>query len=176
MYGMRPASRAWHGPCMDRKQHTTGSHSPDGARQERVSVGARPIVVVVGTCAALDLALSALEELELGIRLIPNVREAKAALMADSRPLVSAVLIGLVSDAPGALELLRALRARGGLASVPMVVWAGPSQRELMPEAYRAGASSGVLLDGTEEDPVRLARMVHYWAAANEPFTQEAFA
>lgn len=135
-----------------------------------------PIVVVVGKSAELDLALGALEELDLRVRLVPTVREAERALLAGARPQVSAVLVSLMQAPSQGLGLIRALRASPGLSSVPIVAWAPADSADVLTDAYRLGASSGVLLDGTLDDPVRLARMIHYWAAANEPFAHEALA
>jgi DNA-binding NarL/FixJ family response regulator len=134
------------------------------------------VVVVVGKGAELELALGALEELDLGVRVIPTAVEAERALLTESHPRVAAVLASLVQDPARGLALIRALRAARGLASVPIAVWAPATAPHLLSDAYRLGASSGVLLDGTHEDPVRLARMIHYWAVANEPYAQEAYA
>lgn len=133
-------------------------------------------VVVVGKGAELELALGALEELNLAVRVIPSALEAERALLHDAQPLVSAVLVGLVTEPARGLTLIRSLRAATGLAKVPIAVWAPASAGNLITQAYGLGAASGVLLDGTHEDAVRLARMIHYWAAANEPFCHEAFA
>jgi hypothetical protein len=133
-----------------------------------------PIVVVVGKSAELELALGALEELDLRIRVIPTALEAERALLSDARPRVAAVLTSLMQDPVRCLGLIRSLRAAPGLSTVPIAVWAPASSAHLLSEAHRLGANSGVLLDGTHEDPVRLARMIHYWAAANEPCFFEA--
>lgn len=134
---------------------------------------AGPIVVVVGNCPAMYLALGALEDLDLRVRVIPTVREAERALLGASRPNVSAVLVSLVQESDPALALIRSLRGRSGLASVPIAVWAHTGSSHLLGEAYEAGASSAVLVDGSHEDPIRLARMIHYWAVANEPHVEE---
>lgn len=135
-----------------------------------------PFVVVVGRSLELDLALGALEALALGLRVIPTVREAERALLAEPSPRVSAVLVGLTDDPEAGLRLIRSLRSRPGLADVPVVVWAPDDDSGVLAEAYRLGASSGVRLGGGDDDPLRLAQVIHYWAAANEPHTQEAFA
>ncbi|HSW29695.1 MAG TPA: hypothetical protein VLH75_09475 [Longimicrobiales bacterium] len=135
-----------------------------------------PIVVVVGKSAELEMALGALEELELRIRVIPTLPEAERALLSEARPRVSAVLTSLIQDPARGLGLIRSLRATPGLSTVPIAVWASASAAHVLADAYRLGASSGVLLDGTHEDAVRLARMIHYWAASNEPCSLEAFA
>ena len=135
-----------------------------------------PIVVVVGKSAELDLALGALEDLDLRIRVIPTVPEAERALLGEIRPHIAAVLMSLMQDPARGLELIGSLRSVPGLSTVPIAVWAPAASAHLLADAYRLGASSGVLLDGTHEDPVRLARMVHYWAASNETYSQEALA
>lgn len=132
-----------------------------------------PIVVVVGKCPALYLALGALEDLELRVRVIPTVPEAERALLGANRPKVSAVLVSLVQEPEPALALIRSVRERGGLAAVPIAVWSHTDSCHLLADAYEAGASSAVLVDGSHEDPIRLARMIHYWAVANEPQAEE---
>lgn len=127
-----------------------------------------PIVVVVGRGAALDLALGALEDLDLPVRVIPAANEASRALLRAERPRVKAVLVSLVEEPSEGLELVRSLRNGGGLGSVPLAVWVRAPDRHVRAEAYRLGASSVVPMDGTDEDPMRLARMIHYWAVANE--------
>lgn len=135
---------------------------------------AGPIVVVVGKCSALNVALGALEDLDLRVRVIPTVREAERALLDANRPSVSAVLVSLVQEPEPALALIESLRGRPGLSSVPIAVWAHSDSAHLIASAYEAGASSAVLVDGSHEDPIRLARMIHYWAVANEPHVDEA--
>lgn len=135
---------------------------------------AGPIVVVVGKCPAMYLALGALEDLDLRVRVIPTVGEAERSLQGAGRPGVSAVLVSLGREPGAALALIRSLRGRSGFASVPIAVWVPASSSHLLATAYEAGASSAVLVDGSDEDPIRLARMVHYWAVANEPHPDEA--
>ncbi len=130
-------------------------------------------VVVVGKSAELDLALSALEDLDLGIYVIPTVPEAERALLRTPAPRVPAVLVDLRPDAVGGLEFVQALRGHAGLGRVPVTVWAPATVGDRLTDAYRLGAVSGVLLDGTDEDAIRLARVIHYWAAANEPYPQQ---
>jgi len=132
------------------------------------------IVVVVGRSVELDLALGALEVLDLGLRVIPTLAEAEWALLSRERPMVGAVLISLVEEPGPGLGLIRALRARPGLADVPIVAWAQETAAGTLAEAYGAGVSSGVLLDGSDNDAVRLAQTIHYWAAANEPAPLES--
>lgn len=131
------------------------------------------IVVVVGKCPAMYLALSALEELDLRVRVIPTVREAEQSLLTSVGPRVRAVLVSLVQEPEGAMGLIQSLRARSGLASIPIAVWTTTDAAHLLAEAYAVGASSAVLVDGSHEDPIRLARMIHYWAVANEPHVEE---
>lgn len=133
-------------------------------------------VIIVGRGAELDLALDAMAELELPVRVIPTVVEAERALLGGAQPEVSAVLVSLAEDPGGAFRLIRSLRSGSAPSAVTIAVWAPAGGAIRLADAYRAGASSGVLLDGTHEDPIRLARMVHYWAVANEPPTREALA
>lgn len=129
----------------------------------------RRIVIIVGKSPALDTALDAMAELALPVRVIPTVREAERALLGADRPLVDAVLVGLDPSPEDGIRLVRSLRQGPFLASVPIAVWARGAHAVSLADAYMAGATSGILLDGSDEDPIRLARMIHYWAAANEP-------
>jgi len=124
------------------------------------------IVVVVGKSPELDRALDTLWDLDLRIRVIPTVTEAGYTLLGCERPLVRAVLVSLVEDPEGALELVRSLRNGSGTASVPVGVWLRESSDGLLARAYEVGANDGVLLEGGEDDPARLARMIHYAAVA----------
>lgn len=134
------------------------------------------LVIIAGRCPELDLALDALAAFDLPVRVIPTIPEAERTLLCAQRPLVAAVLIGLGEHPSEGLALVRALRSLSALDTTPIAVWAPAKAAPLLADAYRAGANSGVLLDGTYEDSVRLAQMVHYWAVANEPPTQEALA
>lgn len=132
-------------------------------------------VVIVGRSEALDLALDALVDLDLTIRVIPTVAEAERALLGVHPPVVGGLMVDLSQSPSRALTLIRELRLRIALAAVPIVVWASAADAPLLADAYRAGANSGVTLAGTHEDAIRLAQMIHYWAVANEPPIQEAF-
>jgi len=134
------------------------------------------IVIVVGRSEELDLALDALSDLELSVHVIPTVAEAERALPGIHPPLVGAVLVGLDHSPTRGLDLIRSLRSRRALATTPIAVWAPANAAHLLADAYRAGASSGVLLVGAHEDAIRLAQMIHYWAVANEPPVHEALA
>lgn len=125
------------------------------------------IVVVVGKSRNLDRALDLLWTEDLRVRVIPTVTEAGYALLGCDRPLVRAVLVSLVEDPEGAVELVRSLRNGSSLSSVPIVVWAREAFDGALESAYRAGADSGVLLDGGSEDPVRVARTIRWWAGRN---------
>jgi hypothetical protein len=131
-------------------------------------------VVIVGRSPDLDLALDALAELDLAIRVIPTPLEAERALLGARPPQVGAVLVSLEGVPSQGLRLIRALRRRGEMTTTPIAVWVPPEGAHLLPEAYRAGASSGVVLVGPDGDAIRLAQMIHYWAVANHPPLHEA--
>lgn len=134
------------------------------------------IVVVVGKSRNLDRALDLLWTEELRIRVIPTVTEAGYVLLGCDRPLVRAVLVSLAEDPEGAVELVRSLRNGSGLSAVPIVVWVREAFDGVLESAYAAGADSGVLLDGGSEDPVRIARTIRSWAAADGRAAITAFA
>ena len=136
----------------------------------------RRTVIIVGRGPELEQALDAMAELDLPVRVIPTLLEAERALLGTAQPRVSAVLVSLAEDPERGLRLIRSLRRGSTLAAVTIAVWAPANAAIRLADAYRAGASSGVLLDGTHEDPIRLARVIHYWAVANEPPTHEALA
>ena len=125
------------------------------------------IVVVVGRSPDLDRALDALWDLDIRIRVIPTVTDAGYTLLGCERPRIKAVLVSLVEDPEGALELVRSLRNGSGLASVPIVVWAREGSDRILASACAAGADSGVLLEGGPDDPACLARTIQYWAVAD---------
>ena len=133
-------------------------------------------VIIVGRGPELEQALDAMAELDLPVRVIPTVLEAERALLGTAQPRVSAVLVCLAEDPERGLRFIRSLRSGSALAAVTIAAWAPAGAAIRLADAYRAGASSGVLLDGSHEDPIRLARMIHYWAVANEPPMQEALA
>jgi len=125
------------------------------------------IVVVVGNSASLDRALDALGDLDIRIRVIPTVTDAGYALLGCERPRIKAILVSLVEDPEGALELVRSLRNGSSLASVPIVVWARKGSDRILTSACSAGADSGVLLEGGPDDPECIARTIQYWAVAD---------
>ena len=127
------------------------------------------IVVVVGKSPVLDQALDALATQDLPILAIPTITEAGYALLGSGRPMVRAVLVSLVEDPEGALELVRSLRNGSALASILIGVWARRASERTLASAFAVGADSGVALDGGADDAVRLARMIRSWAVPDQP-------
>ncbi len=127
------------------------------------------IAVVVGNSPALEQALDALSTRDLSVLAIPTIAEAGYALLGSDRPLVRAVLVSLVEEPEGALELVRSLRNGSALASVFVGVWARRASERALASAFALGADSGVVLDGRADDAMRLARMIRAWAVSDEP-------
>lgn len=129
-------------------------------------------VIIVGNSPELDLALDALAEWDPAIRVVPTLREARSVLPGAVG--VDVVLVDLRASVADGVRLIRSVRRAPGLRSVPVVVWAR-TRRDLL-AAYRAGATSGVLLPGVPDDPIRLTTLVHYWTVVSEPSVRQAFA
>ncbi|GMV04089.1 MAG: hypothetical protein AMXMBFR53_03700 [Gemmatimonadota bacterium] len=124
-------------------------------------------VLIVGASPGLELALDGLAALALPVRLIPTAGEALRILERSREPNVRAVLVDLRRDGERALEVIRAVRRLPPPLAPPVAVWgSGPTE---VGRAYEAGATSGVVLEPSAEEAVRLAAVVYYWAVANEP-------
>jgi hypothetical protein len=126
-------------------------------------------IVVIGRGSALDSALDAQGETGLSLWRFPTIAEASRSLPGHERPRVGAVLLSLLEDADAGLHLIGQLRALPAFRGVPIIVWASAASSLVVWDAYALGASSALLLTGTDEDAVWLSRTIHYWKALNEP-------
>jgi DNA-binding NtrC family response regulator len=132
------------------------------------------ITIIIGASAALELALDALEDLDLPVRSAPTVAAAETVLRDTPHRWIRAVLVDLTTDPERGLALIRHFRSRGR--QVPVAVWAGSATPQLLASAYAAGANSAVSLDGSGADASRLAALIHYWCVDNQPPRMEPVA
>lgn len=129
-------------------------------------------LIIVGGSAELELALDALADLELSLVRIPTLTEARERV----RGFIGAggILLDLRDDVASGLRIIRSVRRTAGMRNVPVVVWS--EHRADLASAYSAGATSGVVLDGSSDAAIRLTTLIHYWASVSEPPHAQALA